>query len=100
MVADPAFSLPIRIPNVHFDADPDSAFHYDADLDQAFHYDADMDPLQRVSAYRGCRPVVYLQSYVMVGFEAGKILYKGHWKGWAREIETFLGPEMAMSEPT
>ncbi len=32
------------------------------------------------------------------GFEAGKIHYKGHWKGWALEIETFLGPEMASSE--
>ncbi len=28
------------------------------------------------------------------GFEAGKIHYEGHWKGWAMEIETFLGPEM------
>ncbi len=31
--------------------------------------------------------------YEMV-FEAGKIHYEGHWKGWALEIETFLGPEM------
>jgi hypothetical protein len=23
------------------------------------------------------------------GFEAGKIHYEGHWKGWALEIETF-----------
>jgi hypothetical protein len=22
----------------------------------------------------------------------------GHWKGWALEIETFLGPEMATNE--
>jgi hypothetical protein len=29
------------------------------------------------------------------GFEAGKIHYKGHWKGWALEIDTFFGPEMA-----
>ncbi len=26
------------------------------------------------------------------------IHYEGHWKGWALEIETFLGPEMATSE--
>ncbi len=29
------------------------------------------------------------------GFEVGKIHYEGHWKEWALEIETFLGPEMA-----
>jgi hypothetical protein len=29
------------------------------------------------------------------GFDVGKIYYEGHWKGWALEIETFLGPEMA-----
>jgi hypothetical protein len=28
-------------------------------------------------------------------FEVGKIHYEGHWKEWALEIETFLGPEMA-----
>jgi hypothetical protein len=27
-------------------------------------------------------------------FDAGKILYKGHWEGCALKIETFLGPEM------
>jgi hypothetical protein len=32
------------------------------------------------------------------GFEACNIYYEGHWKGWALEIETFLGPEMATSE--
>jgi hypothetical protein len=32
------------------------------------------------------------------GFEAGNILYQGHWKGLALEIETFLGPEMDTSE--
>jgi hypothetical protein len=32
------------------------------------------------------------------GSEAGKIHYKGHWKGWALEIESFLGPEMATSK--
>jgi hypothetical protein len=26
------------------------------------------------------------------------IHYEVHWKGWALEIETFLGPEMATSE--
>jgi hypothetical protein len=31
-------------------------------------------------------------------FDAGNIHYKGHWKGWALKIETFLGPEMAASE--
>jgi|688.fasta_scaffold190469_1 hypothetical protein len=30
-------------------------------------------------------------------FEAGNIYYKGHWKGWALKIETFLAPEMATS---
>jgi hypothetical protein len=65
-------------PNVHFDAEPDSAFHYDADPDQAFHFDADMDPLQlqRVSAYRGCRP--WYIFVVRNGFEVGKILYEGY----------------------
>jgi hypothetical protein len=24
---------------------------------------------------------------------------KGHWKGWALKIETFLGPEMARAKP-
>ncbi len=28
----------------------------------------------------------------------GQIHFKGPWKGWALKIETFLGPEMAMSE--
>ncbi len=32
------------------------------------------------------------------GFEAGKIRYEGHWKGWAQEIKTFMGPEMATRE--
>ncbi len=26
------------------------------------------------------------------------VVYEGHWKGWALEIETFLGPEMATSK--
>jgi len=26
--------------------------------------------------------------------------FKGHWKGWALESETFLGPEMAMKKPS
>ncbi len=32
------------------------------------------------------------------GFEAGEIHYEVHWKGWALEIETILGPEMATNE--
>jgi hypothetical protein len=43
-------------------------------------------------------PVVYMSRYVRNGFEACNINYKGRWKGWALEIETFLGPEMATSE--
>ncbi len=39
-----------------------------------------------------------LYGAVRNGFEAGKIHYEGHWKGWALEIDTFLGPEMATSE--
>ncbi len=35
---------------------------------------------------------------VCADFEAVSIHYEGHWKGWALEIKTFLGPEMAMSE--
>jgi|LakMenEpi03Aug12_release.lakeMendotaPanAssembly.Ray.scaffolds.fasta_scaffold5419353_1 hypothetical protein len=31
-------------------------------------------------------------------FEVGNIHYEEHWKGWALEIETFFGPEIAMSE--
>jgi hypothetical protein len=31
------------------------------------------------------------------GFEAGKIHTEKHWEGWALEIKTFLGPEMATS---
>ncbi len=27
-----------------------------------------------------------------------QIYFRGHWKGWALKIETFLGPEMASSE--
>jgi hypothetical protein len=45
-------------------------------------------------------PVIYMARYVTVrnDFEAGNIHYEGHWKGWALEIEAFLGPEMATSE--
>jgi hypothetical protein len=32
------------------------------------------------------------------GFDAGNIHYKGHWKGRAQKIETFLGPEMATNK--
>ncbi len=44
-------------------------------------------------------PVVYCMYMVRIcnGFEEGKIQYEGHWKGWALEIETFLGFEMATS---
>jgi hypothetical protein len=28
---------------------------------------------------------------VLNGFEAGKILYEGHWKGWALENRDFFG---------
>jgi hypothetical protein len=31
-------------------------------------------------------------------FDAGKIYYKGHWKGWALKIKFFFGHEMTMSE--
>jgi hypothetical protein len=31
-------------------------------------------------------------------FDAGNIHYKGHRKGWALKIKTFLGPEMETSE--
>jgi hypothetical protein len=41
-------------------------------------------------------PVVY--GTVCNGFEAGKNPNEGHWKGWALEMETFFGPEMATSE--
>jgi hypothetical protein len=30
------------------------------------------------------------------GFEEGKIHYKGQWKRWALEIETFLGLEVEL----
>jgi hypothetical protein len=33
-------------------------------------------------------------------FDVGNIHYEGLWKGWALKIETFLGPEMATTEPT
>jgi hypothetical protein len=41
---------------------------------------------------------LFLHGAVRNGFETAKIHYKGHWKGWALEIETFLGPETASSE--
>jgi hypothetical protein len=31
------------------------------------------------------------------GVSGMKFHYKGHWKGWALKIKTFLGPEMATS---
>jgi hypothetical protein len=34
---------------------------------------------------------LFIYGAVRNGFEACNIHYEGHWKGWAREIETFLG---------
>ncbi len=43
--------------------------------------------------------IIYMARYVMVlTSEAGRIHYEGHWKGWALEIKTFLGPEMATTK--
>jgi hypothetical protein len=42
-------------------------------------------------------PVVYMARCGMILRRAISI-YEGHWKGWALEIDTFLGPEMATSE--
>jgi hypothetical protein len=39
-----------------------------------------------------------LYGAVRNGYEAGKIHYEGHWNGWALEIVTFLGPEVATRE--
>ncbi len=46
------------------------------------------------------RYLLFISLYVAVynGFEAVKIHYEGHWKGWALEIETVLGLEMATCE--
>ncbi len=33
-----------------------------------------------------------------VRFEAGKIHCEGHWKGWALEIEPFLGPKKSSND--
>ena len=38
-------------------------------------------------------PMIYTAPYVMCLM--GQIHYKGHWKGWAMKVETFLGPEKA-----
>jgi hypothetical protein len=43
-------------------------------------------------------PKITIYGAVRNGFEAGKIHYEGHWKGWAMEIETVLVPEIATSE--
>jgi hypothetical protein len=41
----------------------------------------------------------YMARYVTILRRAiPGIHYKGHWKGWAQEIKTFSGPEMAASE--
>jgi hypothetical protein len=62
--------------------------------------DPDLDPYQNVTDPEHRTTIQYLLFYGAVrnGFKAVKIHYKGHWKGWALEIETFLGPEMATSE--
>ncbi len=44
---------------------------------------------------------MYLFFYMALGlddFDVGKYNFEGPWKGWALKIETFSGPEMAMSE--
>ncbi len=38
-----------------------------------------------------------MAQYVMV-LRGATSLHEGHWKGWALEIETFLGPEMARAK--
>jgi hypothetical protein len=40
--------------------------------------------------------ICYLYGSVCNGFEAGKIHYEGHWKGWALEVETFLDKASAI----
>jgi hypothetical protein len=41
-------------------------------------------------------PVVFMARYVMI--LRGATSLRGHWKGWALKIETFLGPEMARAK--
>ncbi len=41
-------------------------------------------------------PLVYSAGHI--DFDAGKIHYKGHWKGVGPENRDFLGSEMATSE--
>ncbi len=43
-------------------------------------------------------PVVYMARYVMVFRRIDPLRGALEWKGWALEIETFLGPKMAASE--
>jgi hypothetical protein len=42
--------------------------------------------------------LLFIYGAVRQSFEACNIHYEEHWKGWALEIETCLGPEMATSE--
>jgi hypothetical protein len=64
-------------------------------------FNAGMDSLQKGERISRMQTLgTGISSVVRNGFEAGKILYEGQWKGWALEIENFLGPEMATSEPT
>ncbi len=41
-------------------------------------------------------PVIYMAQDIMI--LCRQIHYKGHWKGWALKIETFLGPERTKNE--
>jgi hypothetical protein len=44
----------------------------------------------------GSKP--YLNIFRIAPPSMGQIRYKGHWKGWALKIKTFLDPEMATSD--
>jgi hypothetical protein len=54
---------------------------------------------QRLKIHRLDKSFYCLYGAVRNGFEACKIRFKRHWKGWALEIKTFWRPEMA-SEAT
>ena len=42
-------------------------------------------------------PVFYM-ALAPYDFEAWQRHYTGHWKGWAMNVETFLGPETARAK--
>jgi hypothetical protein len=44
----------------------------------------------------GC--LITINVSVRNNFNVDNIHYKGQWKGWAFEIDSFLGPEMATSK--